>query len=157
MPADRGAPFHIGELAARTGRTVHAIRWYETQGLVPGVARDEGGRRLYVELHVGWLDLMERLRRTGMSIAEMRDYTALAVQGKVTLRERRDMLAAHRERVTETIAQWKKALSLVDRKIGFYDEWMASGHRPPLIPVETPGAAPPKRKRRSPNGEATPK
>ena len=26
----------IGELAARTGRTVHAIRWYEAQGLVPG-------------------------------------------------------------------------------------------------------------------------
>ena len=117
---------------------MHAIRWYETQGLVPGVARDEGGRRLYVELHVGWLDLMERLRRTGMSIAEMREYTALAVQGKVTLRQRRDMLAAHRERVTETIAEWKRALSLVDRKIDFYDEWMHTGHRPPLIPAETP-------------------
>jgi DNA-binding transcriptional MerR regulator len=148
MPADGGTPFHIGELATRTGRTVHAIRWYETQGLVPSVARDEGGRRLYVELHVGWLDLMERLRRTGMSIAEMREYTALAVQGKVTLRQRRDMLAAHRERVTQTIAEWKRALSLVDRKIGFYDEWMASGRRPPLVPAETPGPKPPKRKGR---------
>jgi DNA-binding transcriptional MerR regulator len=149
MPADgateRGTPFHIGELAARTGRTVHAIRWYETQGLVPGVARDEGGRRLYVELHVGWLDLMERLRRTGMSIAEMREYTALALQGKTTLRERRDMLAAHRERVNETIAGWKRALSLVERKIDFYDEWMASGHRPPLIAAEA-SAAPKKRR-----------
>ncbi|REN18704.1 MerR family transcriptional regulator, partial [Mycobacterium tuberculosis] len=100
---------------------------------------------LYVELHVGWLDLMERLRRTGMSIAEMREYTALALQGKVTLRERRDMLAAHRERVNETIAGWKRALSLVDRKIDFYDEWMASGHRPPLIAAE-PSAAPGKRR-----------
>jgi len=40
----------IGELALRTGRTVHAIRWYETQGLIPGVARDSGGRRLYERL-----------------------------------------------------------------------------------------------------------
>jgi len=142
MPAEsRGTPFHIGELAARTGRTVHAIRWYETQGLVPGVARDEGGRRLYGEPHVGWLDLMERLRRTGMSIAEMREYTALAVQGKSTLRQRRDMLAAHRERVAGTIAEWKRALTLVESKIGFYDEWMASGHRPPPIPVESGGTA----------------
>ncbi|MBT2335277.1 MerR family transcriptional regulator [Variovorax paradoxus] len=148
MPADNGAPFHIGELALRTGRTVHAIRWYETQGLVPGVSRDEGGRRLYGELHVGWLDLMDRLRRTGMSIAEMREYTALALQGKTTLRQRRDLLAAHRARVTETIAEWKGALSLVERKIDFYDDWMESGHRPPLIPAETPRMSPPRRKPR---------
>jgi len=149
MPADSSAaaaPFHIGELAARTGRTVHAIRWYESQGLVPGVARDAGGRRVYGELHVGWLDLMDRLRRTGMSIAEMRDYTALAMQGKATLRERRDLLEAHRARVHQTIADWQQALSLVDRKIDFYDAWMADGRRPPLIPVETPQRLPaPKR------------
>jgi DNA-binding transcriptional MerR regulator len=147
--ADKGTPFHIGELATRTGRTVHAIRWYETQGLVPGVVRDEGGRRLYGELHVGWLDLMERLRRTGMSIAEMREYTALALQGKATLQQRRDMLAGHRTRVTETIAEWKRALSLVDRKIDFYDAWMTSGHRPPLIPAETPRSIPPPPKRKA--------
>ncbi|WP_422087456.1 MerR family transcriptional regulator [Variovorax sp.] len=162
MPAEsRGAPFHIGELAARTGRTVHAIRWYETQGLVPGVARDEGGRRLYGEPHVGWLDLMERLRRTGMSIAEMREYTALAVQGKVTLRQRRDMLAAHRERVTGTIAEWKKALTLVERKIGFYDEWMSSGRRPPPVSADSPGpataAGPRARRRKAAAAPATPR
>ena len=138
MPAERGAAFHIGELAARTGRTVHAIRWYEAQGLVPGVARDAGGRRLYGELHVGWLDLMDRLRRTGMSIAQMRDYTALALQGRATLAARREMLDAHRARVHETIEEWRQALTLVDRKIDFYDAWIRTGQRPPLVPVETP-------------------
>jgi DNA-binding transcriptional MerR regulator len=109
MPGERVAtPFHIGELATRTGRTVHAIRWYEAQGLVPGVSRDDGGRRLYGEMHVGWLDLMDRLRRTGMSIAEMRTYTALAMQGRTTLAERRALLEAHRARVRETIGEWKR-------------------------------------------------
>jgi DNA-binding transcriptional MerR regulator len=84
-----------------------------------------------------------------MSIAEMREYTALALQGKTTLPQRRDLLAAHRARVTETIAEWKRALSLVDRKIDFYDEWMQTGHRPPLIPVETPGPKAPARKPRA--------
>jgi DNA-binding transcriptional MerR regulator len=130
----------IGELAARTGRSVHAIRWYEAQGLVPGVARDEGGRRVYGELHVGWLDLMERLRATGMSIAEMREYTALAMQGSRSLRQRRDLLAAHRECVNATIAEWKRALTLVEKKIDFYDAWMHTGQRPPLIPAQTPRA-----------------
>jgi DNA-binding transcriptional MerR regulator len=59
------APLVIGTLSARTGRSIHAIRWYEAQGRVPGVRRDAGGRRLYTEQHVGWLRFMERLRRTG--------------------------------------------------------------------------------------------
>ena len=123
-------PFRIGALADRSGRSIHTIRWYETQGLIPGVARDAGGRRVYVEQHVGWLRLMERLRRTGMSIAEMRAYTALVKAGRSTLRERRDMLAAHRERVQAEIAEQRAALKLIAAKVDFYDEWIATGHRP---------------------------
>jgi DNA-binding transcriptional MerR regulator len=127
----------IGELARRTGRSVHAIRWYEAQGLVPGVQRDGGGRRLYHERHVGWLQLMERLRRTGMSIAEMRRYTALVQQGRTTLAERETMLREHRARVEATIADWTEALALLDDKIHFYGQWMATGKRPPLPRAES--------------------
>ncbi len=123
-------PFRIGALATRSGRSIHTIRWYETQGLIPGVARDAGGRRVYVEQHVGWLQLMERLRHTGMSIAEMREYTALVKAGRSTLQQRRDMLAAHRARVLEEIRRQRAALQLIDAKVGFYDEWIATGHRP---------------------------
>jgi DNA-binding transcriptional MerR regulator len=117
----------IGELASRTGRSVHAIRWYEAQGLIPGVVRDAGGRRRYSERHLDWLALMERLRKTGMSIADMREYTKLVKQGRATLKERQDMLAAHRERVKRTIAEWNEALALLDRKIDFYDDLIRSG------------------------------
>jgi DNA-binding transcriptional MerR regulator len=126
--------YRIGELAARSGRSVHAIRWYEAQGLIPGVVRDAGGRRVYHELHFGWLDLMDRLRRTGMSIAQMREYTALVRQGSRSLRQRQALLAAHRARVEETIAQWTQALELIDSKIEFYGEWIATGGRPAQLP-----------------------
>ena len=126
-----GSPsFHIGALAQRTGRSIHTIRWYEAQGLIPGVERDGGGRRVYGDLHIGWLDLMDRLRRSGMSIAEMRAYTALVKLGRSTLRQRREMLAAHRERVRRTIAEHRAALRLIDAKVGFYDDWIATGQRP---------------------------
>jgi len=126
--------FRIGELASRTGRSVHAIRWYEAQGLIPGVMRDGGGRRVYGELHQSWLELMDRLRRTGMSIAEMREYTSLVRQGRATLKQRKELLAAHRARVEETIAEWTLALKLLDRKIDFYDAWLSTGQRPQINP-----------------------
>jgi len=134
----------IGELAARTGRSIHAIRWYEAQGLIPGVGRDRGGRRVYGEVHLGWLDLMDRLRRTGMSIAAMRQYTALAKQGRATLAERRALLAAHRERVRRAIAEWNDALELLDRKLDYYGEWIATGTRPAERP-RLPGGSTPRR------------
>jgi len=125
---------HIGEVASRTGRSVHAIRWYEAQGLVPGVERDGGGRRVYGEHHVGWLDFMDRLRGTGMSVAQMRDYTAMVKKGGAALGERRALLKAHQARVLENIARWTEALELIDAKIEFYDEWVAKGQRPPVGP-----------------------
>lgn len=126
----------IGALAARCGKSVHAIRWYEAQGLVPGVQRDAGGRRRYREQHVAWLGLMERLRITGMSIAEMRRYTELVTQGRRSLAARRDMLAAHRAGVLATIDRWQEALAALDQKLDFYDDWIATGQRPARDPIK---------------------
>jgi len=135
MSTPVSAPLRIGELSSRTGRSIHTIRWYETQGLVPGVVRDAANRRVYSEQHVGWLDLMDRLRRTGMSIAEMREYTTLVQQGRTTLQQRREVLSRHRERVRERIAECTEALVLLDGKIDFYGQWLAPGRRPPPVPA----------------------
>ncbi|MET0332983.1 MAG: MerR family transcriptional regulator [Rhizobacter sp.] len=139
----------IGELSKRTQRSVHTIRWYEAQGLMPGVQRDGGGRRLYQEEHVAWLDLMDRLRLTGMTISEMRRYASLVKQGRVTIADRHALFAAHRERVLATIEDWKVGLTLLDRKIDYYGEWLASGKRPVVGPYEI--KAPPARRPRTPS------
>jgi DNA-binding transcriptional MerR regulator len=125
---------HIGDIASRTGRSVHTIRWYERQGLIPGVCRDAGGRRVYSNFHVGWLDLMERLRSTGMSIKAMREYTALAQRGAAALPQRHALLSAHQASVRQNITRWTDALALIDAKIEFYDEWIAGGERPAVTP-----------------------
>jgi DNA-binding transcriptional MerR regulator len=131
--------FRIGELGRRSGRSVHTLRWYEAQGLMPGVARDSGGRRVYGPLHVSWLDLMDRLKRTGMSVADMRRYAALVVQGSATVGARQALLAAHRAQVLATMDEWTQALALIDGKIGYYEEWASSGKRPKNLP-RLPGA-----------------
>ena len=98
------------------------------------MARDGGGRRVYPELHLSCLELIERLRWTGMSIAQMREFTTLLKQGSGTLRQRQKLLSAHRARVKETIGEWTLPLELIDRKIDFYGEWLTTGKRPILKP-----------------------
>jgi DNA-binding transcriptional MerR regulator len=138
------ARFHIGRLARETGRSAHAIRWYEQQGLIPGVTRDASGRRVYSEQHVGWLLFLDRLRFAGMSVREMRRYAGLVSQGKKTLRQRLDLLQAHHARTTALIDDLQSALRLIERKQAYYTAWLENGHRPgdfevsPITEVRTP-------------------
>lgn len=123
--------FHIGGLARATGRSVHTIRWYEAQGLIPRVERDRGGRRVYHRDHVEHLDFLELLRRTGMSVAAMRRFTDLSMAGWRTLGERQALMRAHRTAIEAQIRDLKAALALIDAKAAFYAEWETTRRRPP--------------------------
>jgi DNA-binding transcriptional MerR regulator len=139
MSATQG--FRIGELAARSGRSTHAIRWYEAQGLMPGVLRDAAGQRRFTSRHVLWLAFVGRLRSTGMSIAQMRVYTRMVQQGPRDVAPQRALLAAHRERVAGTISAWQESLVLIDAKLAFYDTWINIGERPARDPASRGQAA----------------
>ena len=86
-------------------------------------------KKLPVSTHE-WMALMERLRRAGMSVASLRDYTALAQRGAATLEPTRALLNEHRAHVQARIAESREALRLIDEKIAFYSEWIGSGKLP---------------------------
>jgi hypothetical protein len=71
----------------------------------------------------------------------MRRYAAMVMEGRSTLQRRRELLARHRSRVLETIAEWKLALDLIDAKIDFYGAWLATGERPEAIPSRAQSTA----------------
>lgn len=122
--------FHISGLARRSGRSVHTIRWYEAQGLIPRVGRDAGGRRVYELGHLEHLLFLERMRRAGMSVAEMRRLTELSMAGWPTLEERMALLRTHREQVEARIEELKQALELIDAKLDYYAQWSRQKRRP---------------------------
>lgn len=125
QPVDTpSAHLRIGELARLSGRSVYTIRWYEAQGLMPGAARDAGGRRVFSQAHVDWLELMARLRDSGMSIRQMQAYARQVRAGKATLAARQALLREHRGRVEQQLDRLRQALALIDRKVALYDKWI---------------------------------
>jgi len=65
------AELAIGEVARRAGLASSAIRYYESQGLIPRAAR-RGGRRVYGPEILERLALIELAKRAGFTIAEIR-------------------------------------------------------------------------------------
>ncbi|GGM53770.1 MerR family transcriptional regulator [Micromonospora sonchi] len=113
----------IGEVAERTGLSVHTLRFYEREGiLVNPVGRDPGGRRVYHEDDVGWLTVCVILRGSGMPLPAIRRYTELVRAGGGTEAERLVLLREHRERVVDQIDQLRKCLDLVNFKVGVYED-----------------------------------
>lgn len=120
----------IGELSARSGRSIHTLRYYESVGLIPFVVRDANGRRRYNAQHVEWLFFLERLQRTGMTLAEMQQYAALVSRGKKSMAQRVVLLQRHLERVDKQMTELANSRRLLVAKIDFYDEWKATGTYP---------------------------
>lgn len=110
----------IGELADATGVSEHTLRYYEDKGLIPRVTRDAAGHRRYQELHVRWVALLERLKTSGMTIARMREYVELAVQGDQTAAERRVLLEQHEQAIRRRVTELEQCRRIVRAKIDLY-------------------------------------
>jgi MerR family redox-sensitive transcriptional activator SoxR len=65
------ATLSIGEVAARAGVNVSAIRYYERKGLLPEPERESGQRR-YTGATVRRLGTIEVAKQAGFSLAEVR-------------------------------------------------------------------------------------
>jgi DNA-binding transcriptional MerR regulator len=116
----------IGEVAERTGLSVHALRFYEREGLFPTpVRREVNGHRAYSEDDLEWLDTCSNLRASGMPLAAIRRYAELIGQGDGNEEERLALLREHRERVTAQIAELNKCLDLISWKVGVYEDLVA--------------------------------
>lgn len=111
----------IGQVSERTGLSVHALRFYEREGLLPEeIRRDPGGRRVYSEGDLEWLDTCIMLRATGMPLPDVRRYTELVKAGDGNTAERAALLRGHEQRVLAQMAQLNKCLELVRFKISRY-------------------------------------
>jgi DNA-binding transcriptional MerR regulator len=112
----------VSEAAQAVGLTTYTLRWYEQEGLLRPPARDSAGRRQYSEADIVFLTLLTKLKRTGMTVADMRRYAELIHRGPATVSERKRLMLAHRQRVLDQIAALHRDLEAVDRKIKRYTE-----------------------------------
>jgi DNA-binding transcriptional MerR regulator len=139
LPPEFQPRLSIGQVAESTGLTVHTLRFYEREGLLATpVHRDAGGRRLYSEWDLEWLDVCTRLRASGMPLTAIRQYAALVRAGDGNETDRLALLREHQKRVAGQIAALTECLDLINFKIALYEGSLAGGFADPLISPSLP-------------------
>lgn len=117
----------IAEAAEQSGLTPHTLRYYERDGLLlAAVDRSASGHRRYSQQDLLWIEMVTRLRSTGMPIRDVRRYAALVRAGDGNEVERLALLMAHREQVEAQLAEVSGHLRAIDHKIGIYEGKLAS-------------------------------
>lgn len=116
----------IAEAAVELGVSVDTLRYYERDGLLlRPVPRGGNGHRAYTEVDLRWIELVTRLRSTGMPIRDVRRYADLVRAGAGTEGERLAVLTAHREAVLRQLEEVSAHLAAIESKIATYQDRLA--------------------------------
>ncbi len=111
----------IQQVAEATGLSTYTLRYYERIGLIHPIDRAQNTHRRYTLDDIGWIEFLNKLRATGMSIQQMQRYAELQRQGDDTLPERVEMLRMLQREAEARIAEVSEHLKLIRYKIGLYE------------------------------------
>src|SRR3954468_19314896 len=132
----------IGEVAQRSGLSVHALRFYEREGLFANpVRRLSNGRRIYDEEDLEWLAICTKLRSSGMPLVVIRQYIELVRQGQGNEHERLELLRQHETHVETQIRELQDTLAVMRLKVRIYENHIARGEADRLWNPSHPPAA----------------
>ena len=115
--------YTVGETARMLHVPASTLRYYDKEGLLPSVERTSGGIRMFKDDDIEWLRIIDCLKKSGMSIRDIREYIALVAQGDSTINERlqlfyrqREILKAQMRELQKTLPSDTRFLHLSDRQ-----------------------------------------
>ena len=112
--------YTISQLAEKLSVSAHTLRFYEKEGLLPSIQRDQSGNRLFSQADAEWLELLRCLKNTGMPLKEIKQFVEWLEQGDRSIKQRLALFQAQVEKVEQQIAELQRHLEILKYKRQFY-------------------------------------
>lgn len=119
--------YTVGEMAKRLEVPASTLRYYDKEGLLPFVERSSGGIRMFHDSDFEWLQVIECMKRAGMSIKDIRQYIELARRGDDTIALRLRMFRRQLDALNEQLEELRHTIATVEYKCWFYETAQAAG------------------------------
>lgn len=113
--------YTVGEVAKILDIAPSALRYYDKEGLLPFVERSNGGIRVFKEEDFNWLFIIDCLKKSGLSIKDIKKYIDMSLKGDETIDDRLEMFQKQREKVMEQMKELKNTLDVIEYKCWFYE------------------------------------
>lgn len=112
--------YSIGDVAKIMGINTSALRFYDRQGLLPFVARDQAGRRVFKQNDLNFIEVIDCLKKSGVPVKDIGHFIQLCMQGDGTLKARYDYLDKEEQMLQDRIVEMQHQLDFLRYKKWYY-------------------------------------
>lgn len=113
--------YTIGEMAKKLHVAPSKLRYYDKEGLLPFVERSSGGIRMFSDNDFEWLSIIECLKKTGMSLKDIKTFVGWCMEGDSTIEQRLTLIERQRKAVLAQMEQIQDTLDTLDYKKWYYE------------------------------------
>ncbi len=113
--------YTVGEMARFLNVSASTLRYYDKEGLLPFVERSNSGIRMFSDKDYEWLKIIECLKKSGLSIKEIRSYIDMTKRGDDSLEERLQLFEERKKDVERQMKELQETLDLLKYKCWYYE------------------------------------
>ena len=114
-------PYTIKDMSKLMGLPASTLRYYDKQGLLPNLRRDANNTRIFTEDDYHQLLLIDCLKRSGLSIKDIKHFIDMTAQGDEALSDRLEIFKHRRDILKQELANLQEVLSIIEYKCWYYE------------------------------------
>ncbi len=118
--------YTIGQMSDMFQIPISTLRYYDREGLFPGLERTSGIRK-FSEKEAEALRVIDCLKRSGLEIREIKTFMEWCAEGSSTYKQRRDLFVRQEEAVREEMRRLEKTLAMIRYKQWYYEQAIKDG------------------------------
>lgn len=132
--------YTIGQVSEMFDLPISTLRYYDKQGLFPGMLRVSGIRK-FSDTEIEALRVIECLKKSGLEIRDIKRFMDWCMEGASTYPQRKELFEKQKEILEAEIAHMNRVLDMLNFKCWYYGQAIQDGGEDrvqALIPDQLP-------------------
>ena len=119
--------YSIGQVSESFRLPISTLRFYDREGLFPGLERQSGIRK-FSDRELEALRVIECLKKSGLEIRDIKQFMQWCSEGPSTYPQRLELFYRRRETIESEIEKLNRALAMINFKCWYYETACADGN-----------------------------
>ena len=119
--------YTIGQVSEMFSIPVSTLRYYDKEGLFPGMERKSGIRK-FSDNEIEALRVIECLKASGLEIREIKQFMEWTTKGSATYQQRKQLFETRLKKVEEEMDKLQKTKDMLKYKCWYYETAIQDGN-----------------------------
>ncbi len=119
--------YTIGQVSEMFGLPISTLRYYDKEGLFPGIQRTSGIRR-FGKREIEAIRVIECLKKSGLEIKDIKRFMEWCADGSETYPQRLELFIKQKATVELEIERMNRVLDMLKFKCWYYEEALKDGN-----------------------------